>query len=309
MVRRRPELIGWMVVDFQTEGRSQMKKMFVALAALMVLGTGTAFAQPFWTGSVNDGSGNWANNVQVFDWASSGSGLAVGLANPANVQVGAEFTFLYQARLAGLAGPTGQSVAFPNLNETFEYTLVAQFTERIIAVNPIAPNVVTAIFATTGVGSWYMFHDSNTNSNTAAGTGFQDGTLVAEGTWLPNQISSFTTTSATSGIGSYIIEGLRGVGTIVNPAFLSPTLLPNGEQLIVDIRFEGQINVPALDSTTTTFFGGAGPYTAYAVTANDLLFKVDSSHRFSVIPEPSTVILLGLGLLGLAGYSRKKFRK
>ncbi|KIH75854.1 PEP-CTERM protein-sorting domain-containing protein [Geoalkalibacter ferrihydriticus] len=286
-----------------------MKKITVILAALMVLGTGTAFAQPFWTGAVNDGFDNWVQNVQVFDWASSGSGLAIGLADPANIQVGTEFTFLYQARLSGLANPAGQDVNFPGLNDTFEYTFVAQITERISNVIDLGADGLQAIFRTTGAGSWYMFHDFDTNSNTAAGTGFQDGTQVATGTWLPDQISSFlATVPGEQGQGSFIIEGLRGVGTEINPDFFYPTLLGE-EQFIFDIRLEGTTNVPALDSATTTFFGGDGPYEAYTVMTTDLLFKVDASSRFSVIPEPSTVILLGLGLLGLAGYSRKKLRK
>lgn len=286
-----------------------MKKFLVLLAALMVFGPATAYSE-FWTGSVNDGFGNWAENVQVFDWDQAGSGVAIGLADPANIFIGAEFTFLYQARLVGLSDPLGQSVAFPGLNDTFEYTLVASFTERVRNLVDLGGGITLAVFETTGEGSWYLLHDFAANSNTLAGTGFQDGTIVAEGGWLTDQLSTFTATiPGVSGIGSYQLEGIRGFGTVVDPNFLDPTLLPNGEQLIFDIRFEGTINFPALDSTTTTFFGGPGPYDAYTVTAADLVFKVDSSSRFSVIPEPSTVILLGLGLLGLAGYSRKKFRK
>jgi len=50
------------------------------------------------------------------------------------------------------------------------------------------------------------------------------------------------------------------------------------------------------DSTHTT------PY------ANNQLFVTGISREF-VIPEPSTMLLLGSGLIGLAGISRKKFKK
>ncbi|MDO3379690.1 flocculation-associated PEP-CTERM protein PepA [Geoalkalibacter halelectricus] len=284
-----------------------MKQVFLAIVLCLTLGAGSAQAQLFWTGSVNDGFGNWAENVQTFDWASSGSGVAIGLGAGPLVE-GTEFTFLYQARLAGLADPAGQAVDFPNLNSTFEYTFVAVVPERVVEVSADGR---TAILETLAGGSWYMFWDAPPNSVTETGFGFQDGTLVAEGTWLAGYETIFRASADfTSGIGGFVIEGLRGAGTIVNPDFLDPTLYgPNDDQLIFDIRLEGQTNIPALDSTTTTFFAGDGPLAAYTVTANDLLFKVDASSKFSVIPEPSTVILLGLGLLGLAGYSRKKLRK
>ena len=284
-----------------------MKKVLLAIALCLTLGAGSAFAQPFWVGSVNDGFGNWAENVETFDWASSGSGVAVGLAAGPLVE-GTEFTFLYQARLAGLADSGGQAVDFPNLNSTFEYTFVAVVPET---VTQVSADGRTAILETRAGGQWFMFHDFNTNSVTSTGFGFQDGTLVAEGFWLEGYETIFRASADfTSGIGGFVIEGLRGAGTVVNPAFLDPTLYgENDEQFIFDIRLEGQTNIPALDSTTTTFFAGPGPLASYTVADTDLIFKVDASSKFSVIPEPSTVILLGLGLLGLAGYSRKKLRK
>lgn len=285
-----------------------MKKILVALAALMVLGAGTASAT-FWTGSISDGAGNWADNVRTLDWEQSGSAVATGLAAPGAFFIGNTFDFHAQARLGGLNNPTGQSVALPGLNTTFEYTLVASFTEQIVDLSTSVAGRTTATFQLVSPGAWYILH-SAANSNTALGTNFQDGTIVAQGTWVTGQFSEFTVNPAgTEGNGSSIIEGLRAVGTVVDPNFLDPTLW-GAEQLISGLRFETQLNFPANDSTTAEFFAGPGGLLpTYTVQPGDFLFKADGSNKFHVVPEPSTIILLGAGLLGLVGFSRKKMQK
>jgi hypothetical protein len=44
------------------------------------------------------------------------------------------------------------------------------------------------------------------------------------------------------------------------------------------------------------------------VQNNDIVFKVDGSNTFSV-PEPGTMMLLGMGMLGLVGAQRRRARK
>ncbi len=295
-----------------------MKKLilFVLLSLILGLGIGRESAQAFWVGSVwNNQLGAFVGGIQGFDWSSSGSGDAIGVGpfgNATALAVGSTFTFDYQTKLIGVTDPVGNPVAFPGLDTpTFEYTLVTSFPETVVALVPLGGGLFTALFSTLPGGVFYMYNDATPNANVPTGFGFDDGTLVASGTIDPGAFTSFTTTSSTTGIGSSIITGLVGYA---NPLFLDVA------SIIIDLRWEGTINYPPLDSATSNFFtgrAGEGNLAAYAVDTVgpglpgdpvDLVLKVDGSSKFStaVIPEPSTYLLMGIGLIGLAGYARRR---
>lgn len=290
-------------ISTRKEGRT-MKKLISTLAMGAVLSASAAFAQPFWTGSLyNETAGGLVGGIQTLDWSSSGSGNASGIGPFGTpLSVGQTFDFRYQANLVGVTGPTGNSVTFTGLNTDFEYTVVAKFPEVVASFVPLGGGASTALFSTLPGGTFAIYYDSVANTNIAAGSGFDDGIVVASGTINPGQLTTFTATSLTQGIGSTILEGLV---TYVDPLYIDPSI-----NFIFDFRFEGTLNYPPLESTTAGFFlGGDAAFADYLVAANDVPFKVDGSSKFSVVPEPSTMLLLGVGLLGIAGYTRKRIQK
>jgi hypothetical protein len=292
---------------------TEMRKLFAASILCVILAFG-ATAQAFWVGSVFDNStASFVSNVMGFDWSSSGSGLVVGEPKGAPLTQNQTIQFLYQASLVGLTDPLGAAINFPGLKTSttagFEYTVVAQVPELAFSVTTIG-GLTQAFLTTLSGGTFALYNQAVGDANVSAGTGFNNGTLVATGTINPGQLTTFTGIAPATpanpygtGLGSTILEGLV---TFANPAFLDPALT------IVDFRFEGQLNAPPLDSevrSTGHFFDGNDGFAVTPVAGLEQL-KVDGSSKFSLAetPEPSTILLLGVGLLGVAGFSRKRIR-
>ena len=254
-----------------------MKKTLSIVLLCLMLSIGTAYADPFWTGSVwNNQLGDFVPNIMTFDWSSSGSGNAQGLGPVGTIPLpGTNFNFRYQSYLFALQDPVGNPVAFPGLNTSFEYTIVALVPETVVSGTDLGGGLYHALFKTLSGGEFYMYHDASRNGVVSTGVGFDDGALVASGTIDPDQVSSFIYNANTnSGTGSTI---LFGKVNYVNLAYFSPSLT------IVGFRFEGTMNYPPLDSTTAAYFksrAGEGYISDYTVASNDLALKVDTSSKF-----------------------------
>lgn len=291
-----------------------MKKIKIGMIALlMVFGLTVQQAAATQTNiEFNTHSVDGTLAVQTFDWNASGSGAVytapgVQYVPGSPLAVGQVITFLYQANLSAFDAPGGAPIGgLTGLNSAYELTIVATLVERVSTFVSV-PGVTTATFQSIG-GTGAIYYGP-VNSNVGAGTGFADGTLIAQGTIVPGTNSAFTLFSTGTPPGT----GATNINAILDPLFLNTSffLTPGGLPFtnLHDIDFTGQLNFPPENSATVCFFcGSANPnFTATSATAaNDL--KVDGSNTFTV-PEPSSMLLLGSSLIGLAAFLRRKSTK
>jgi len=297
-----------------------MKNSFrklIPIAAALGFAFAASSAQAF---TLENGSGGvYATNATSLDWNSTGSGVAKGIPSAQQLTQGRQFDFLYQANLSGVNGDTtGNFRANLDSNangaaqdaSAFEFTIVAKLSE-FVKTSSTSGTTLNASFGlnnTPGANKVAIYYDTKANAFTSTGTGFDDGVLVALLTVDPNvTLSTFTTDSATGvGIGSTkLTASILEAGDFVDSNYLAGLTS-------VTFKYDSNLNLPAGDSLTSGFHkGGSALFPDYSVTPSDLVFKVDGA--FSIengrVPEPGSIMLLGMGMLGLVGAKRRKAPK
>jgi len=293
-----------------------MKNTFrklIPVAAALGFAFAASSAQAF---TLKDGTNVLATDATTLDWSTSGSGVAKGVGPFGNLLLpGQAFQFLYQSNLATVDGdPTAlfngldfTANGTKNAGKNFEFTMVAKLNEKVTGITGS-----TATFGVNGPASANkvaIYFDTHANASTAAGTGFDDGTLVALLTIVPeNTQSTFTVTGLNPQGPNYGGQGSTKLSARVVAAddFINPNYFEIGAGQDFGINFESNLNFPAGNSSTNKFqVGGSSLFPDYTVQSNDIVFKVDGSSTFNV-PEPGTMMLLGMGMLGLVGAQRRR---
>jgi PEP-CTERM motif len=318
-------------------------------------------------------------NVQQFDWgttsfAAIGGGTAFTNFATANCGAGGgtgcDFTVLTHSRLVGVTPVGGSEFSPTGLNTSFEITMVAKFTETVIA-----PTTATTAFFQTKPSVpavLEIYFDSTPNAVDVSGSGFNDGRLILTGSLVADAQGNFTVTSLTpvlldqaspndygptnagvpTGADQQTVSGFGSQGNIAfdtlvtDPTFFLQILaqfgitfenisqgLPFGsinpsdcytdtaagvavgttiaERQCTPIHVDGLMSLQGADG-----LGGVVPVIglingAFGTAGGpDFIAQTDYNTFFTAaVTEPSSVLLLGVGLIGVSIYSRRKMIK
>lgn len=275
------------------------------------------------------GTGNYTmGNIFEFDWSSAGNlvieqqlvehngvgdGTLAGFfaANPAN---GSKITFDLHAHasLTNFVDGNGDVVT-ANFNLNADYEVTATMDGRQTATYQNVGGDHTLQFDDMISGTFQYYLDDFTpppatttlKSVVSTGVGFNDGNIGV----VPFLVGTVDLVS-----GSF--NGTDGEGS----SFLTNTITgydpnvietdPQGANWWLDgTTFDTHLELLTNPLAPTVLAGGVIGDGHYFILNDDLILNADASSEFSAVPEPATMLLLGSGLLGLAGFSRRKFKK
>lgn len=301
------------------------------------------------------------SGITAFDWAPSPV-LAQGgnqafvnfINNPAggtveglNGGMGYGFSVFSQGRLAVLQGGTGAVGSLYNGSGStankYEITFELAYQEVVTTALAVpGANIAVFDFAKNQTNNYFRVYvkdlDSTAAANYAAGTGFNTGTLVFDGTIAPGSAGSVSNFNANTGAlgtvgsdgqpanGTSPLSGLPSVtGSGATPEFDLLTVMPNfidtsfwNTELVSFLVTNISQNLPFQSVDPSAIIAGQVPNigavnggtvcgrTGCVAAGPDIIFQTDFNGPVQGIPEPGTLALAGLALGGLALARRRK---
>lgn len=285
------------------------KQLLGSFAAVGLIAAAPVYALPSLTftdpGNTSEGPTKTLDPVGGFDWISNASAVTTGFIPGANSVSSATTHYLASANdvlrpngtpffLQGLVPSYDGTVG--TIGNGYEFTIAATIFETATCSADAACSLAT--FASTG-GTFDIYYDSVPDANRALGTGYLDGTKILSGVILPGPAGSFSTASL-SGNFTFKADVVFTETDSSKDAYFNPALTDS--QSGAEIKIGGATTSWERPST----FVDAGFNTGASLDSPVLVFQADGNTSISAVPEPGSLTLLALGLLGIAGGVKRR---
>lgn len=311
--------------------KGRLAPLVAVALALGVGGAAQTASAAFIQFNPNGTGAGGAISIGSIDYA-VGNAVAVGSAPQV---VGQDFQVLYQATIANFVDSGGNLVSPP---PGTEFTIVAGFTEEITSINATPGGPVYTFGFVPGGNNFIEIYANTSGANLAdnsAGTGFNTGDLILSGTLFSNSptIGSFLVTQPAlepfdqfdNPVPAKFTDTLTVVGVgqtalDANVTFVDTDYFTSPPGFLITLNFETSTSTPFSTVSPSLQFvaGPGGPGAGFynpdlgavnGVTGPDVQFQADANNGFTVVPEPTGVTLLSLGLVtGALGFRIRRKR-